>query len=218
MTLIKPVIVLFRGSTAHAVEDHKDDGRRQNTSNDNQQKLHGIKLAPVLSDATPATDSRPRSAEMATDCPNDPGISAYVSSCRRPAMVGASEKEDAPWMNSATPRQTPLAVAGSVSLSPQLSSFWSCFTRSSRAVASARLLTQPQRVEPKKRRPRWKKQRQHNRSPQQWANKPKTTHNLTSEGGCSNAPAFAVFVRIVRTVSVRHLYALPTLQIKGVPC
>lgn len=195
--LIQPILVIIRKTTAHAFNDHKYNGRREDPSYDDKQQFHAPKLTLPTVFTTPATVGRLTSAEMATDCSISRGISAHIPFSQRVAMLGVSQKEDSPWMNSA--KQTPKrpAEAGLVSLLPPSLSFWFCFMRSLRAGVSAQPLIpqlwvqlKVQRQRLKKSHLRLKKQPQRSLLFRQLLNKPKTTHTSLTKGGRSDALAF----------------------------
>ena len=211
--LLKPILIFIGKTTAYAVDDHKDYGRRKDAPYDDQQKFHAFNLKGPRPLDTQARLSRPKSAEMATNCSKRAGIFAHVPLWRGIAMMEASEKEDAPWMNSVTLRPPPQAAAGSVSLWQPLSSFWSYFTRFSRVAGRQRPLIQQLWAQPTKAPLCLKKPHQSNRSPRLWANKTTTTHKATTKGGRSNAFAFGVLM-----TAVRDPYTLHTSKIEGSPC
>ncbi len=190
---IAPIFILIKETTAHAVDDHKDDRGREDTPYDDEQQFHASKLALPCLFATPATVSRLTSAEMATDRLKSRGISAYVPFLMGSAMLALSQKEDASWMNSAKPSLPRQAEAASGSLSLRSLSFWFCFTRSLRAAASVRKLIRQQLAQPKRLHPLWKKQHRSNLSHQPQANKPTTTHTRPPQGARSNACAFCAW-------------------------
>ena len=214
--LLEPILFILGQSAAQAVDKHENDGGRQDAANDNQQKFHIGLLASGAEKATPATVGRPISAEMATVCSNHPGISAHIPFLQGAAMMDASEKEDAPWMNSAIPEQTPQAAAESFSLWPLSLSLLSCFTRFSQAADLPQPLIQRRWAQRTKAPLCLKKLRRHNRSPQLWANRANTTHATTTKGGRSNAFALAALIAMARKTSVCRL--THTLMTKGSPC
>jgi len=214
--LLKPVLILIGQPTAYAVDDHKDCGRRKDAPYDDQQKFHASNLKGQQRIGTPAGLGRHKSAKVATNGPIRRGIFAHVPLRGRAAMVSASYKEDAPWMNSAIPEQTPQAAAESVSLWPLSLSLLSCFTRFSQAADLPQPLIQRRWAQRTKAPLCLKKLRRHNRSPQLWANRANTTHATTTKGGRSNAFALAALIAMARKTSVCRL--THTLMTKGSPC
>lgn len=214
--LLKPVLVVIVQPAAQPVDDHENYGGRQDAPDDNQQKFHSVNLAALSTLAIPATVGRPLSAEMATNGSNLSGISAYVPFLQGAAMVPTSEKEGAPWMNTAESNPTFQAVTGSVSFWQPFSSFWSCFTRCSRVVVRPSIRRQS--TQPAKVRRHLKIWSHLNRPHLRQANKAKTTYMTTAKGGRSDTFALGAFITAVRTGSVRLLYALHTPHTKGVPC
>ena len=204
MLLLKPIFVLVGETTAHAVDDHKYDGRGEDTPNNDKQQFHKADLTPDAADATPAMVGLPLSAEMATDRPKSRGISAYVPFFHGCVMLGVSQKEDAPWMNSAKVSPRHQIAAGSVFLSLQLLWFWFCSTRFLRVVAPQQPLIRQPLARPIKAPLYLKNPHQPNLLLRQRANKPKTTHNANLEGGRSNASAFALL-----TPDSFHIEACP---------
>ena len=216
--LLQPILFFVGKATAQAVDDHKNYGRRKDTPYDDKQKFHAPNLKGLQGIATPASLSRRKSAEMATIGSIPGGIFAHIPFWGGAAMLSVSHKEDALWMNSATPKQTLLAAVGSVSSWPLLSSYLSCFMRFLQGAGRRQPLIRQHLAQPTKAPLCLKKQHLHNRSPQLWANKTNTTHTTTTKGGRSHAFAFAALMTVPRTVAVRAHHQTHTLMTKGSPC
>ena len=200
--LLNRFLILVRGVSAHEVDDHKDDGRGEDSPNYDKQQFHAATLASLATKAIPAMDGLVESADLAADRPKLAGISAYIPLWRASAFMAMSQKEDPPWMTSH--KQRPAAVAVSAFSWPQLSLFWFCFTRSLRAGLPVPQLTQLPSGRPKALRQHLKKPHQ---QPLRYLSQNKTTHRDHERGGRSNASAFSLRAR-----------ALNTPQIEACPC
>lgn len=177
---------------SQSIDDHRDDGRRQSSAYDNKKQFHEGTVTSVTPWATPAKDGLRISAEMATDCSYSVGISAYLPFLQGCTMMGASEKEDAPWMNSATRSQVHQAAAGSGFWQQQSLFCWFCSTRFLRAALARPSIRQPS-TQPIKAHLCLKKLHQPNPLLRQWESNQNTTHHSNAKGERNIAFAFAVF-------------------------
>ncbi len=205
-------------SAADTLHDHRNDRRDQNAPDDDQYQLHGATLATPRANNTSAGGSASIVGKLAAIGPKSPGISAYLPLQAESVLIGASAKEDKPWLTTHHPKQAAVAESDGSLLVPSL--FWSCSTRFSPVAASARHRTQLASGRFRtQRQPRLSHLKPRHRSPIRGLHcRNDTTHALTTKGGCRTAPAFGMRPCAVRTRSVRAPYAINIPEIEVTPC
>lgn len=203
-------VFVFGQTAADRADNHRNDCDTQPCTEHDQHKFHETSVAYQSKKTIPAIDSRPISANLATDRPNQAGIPAHVPLLPMPVLFEASEKEDPLWTTSHSQRVQ--QAAGSAFLSPQSLLSWFCFMRCSLAARLTPMRTLQPLARQKKLRQPSKAQRQRHPQPN------KATHFGRTKGGCSDASAFGVSGVAVQTQYVRDLYAEHTFQFEVLPC